>query len=687
MNVAEALQKAVSSLQSGRWSDAETACRSVLRADPSQPDALHLLGIVALQQGEFGKAVELFEKAIERQPGNAALFSNLGEAHRGAGRNERAIAVFEQSIAIDPGRAEAYCGLGNVYSDMQKIDDAIASFERAIEINPNMLVAHYNKGNAHVERGEHDDAIAAYRKALALNPAFVDAGFNLGNSLVVKGELAAAVEVFEAILKKAPHFVKAWLNLGGALRKLGRLEAARQAYSRALELDASLADAHVNLGIIARLQDRWDAARSALTRALEIEPDNPVAHSEMAHVLLVHGETERSISSYRRAIELDPSHAPGYMGLSTALALAGRYPEANEATKTAISLQRVIERPFLGQHPVGRVVILKGIEDGYLTAGYGNQMTFFSGANNIDLHFDQTEFAQFNYFVDGLDSETTGPDFPPADVIFNAISDPDATPISLEIAKRLAEVVDVPVINRPERVATVQRHMNYEAFKGIDDVVFPKTLWREELKADEAALRQLLEDAQISLPVLVRRAGTHTGESLAKADSIDDILRFLDANPKGPYYLADYIEYADDKGYYTKNRVFVVDGEVFPSHLYTFDGWQVSQGTQVFPLMAANPWMMDNAKAFLTDAEAFLGARRYKALHSISDAIGLDYFGIDFSCLPDDRILVFEANPVMRLPPTTDDPFEIRKPCTEAVVRAVTRMLEKRIAQSKERRE
>jgi hypothetical protein len=67
--------------------------------------------------------------------------------------------------------------------------------------------------------------------------------------------------------------------------------------------------------------------------------------------------------------------------------------------------------------------------------------------------------------------------------------------------------------------------------------------------------------------------------------------------------------------------------------------------------MESFSWKLEEEKLFLRDPEAVLGVSGMRALESIGATIDVEYCGIDFSILPDKRILVFEANPTMLVHP------------------------------------
>ena len=73
------LQAALSQHQAGQLAEAEARYRQVLAIDSEQPDALHLLGVLALQGGQADVAVPLIERAVTHRPNAPALPHESGE--------------------------------------------------------------------------------------------------------------------------------------------------------------------------------------------------------------------------------------------------------------------------------------------------------------------------------------------------------------------------------------------------------------------------------------------------------------------------------------------------------------------------------------------------------------------------------------------------------------------------------
>ncbi|MSO93925.1 MAG: tetratricopeptide repeat protein [Rhodospirillales bacterium] len=105
--ITEIVQAGAAHHEAGRLQEAEAVYRKVLEVDPNQPDALNLLGVIALQVGNPAMAVELIGKAVTARPNIADMYNNLGAAHQALGQMEKSIACFTKALDIAPGNATA----------------------------------------------------------------------------------------------------------------------------------------------------------------------------------------------------------------------------------------------------------------------------------------------------------------------------------------------------------------------------------------------------------------------------------------------------------------------------------------------------------------------------------------------------------------------------------------------------
>ena len=263
--------------------EAERLYQRILHADPNQPVALNLLGVLAHQTGRSDAAADLIAKALAINPDYAEAHNNLGNVLRNQGNPYEAVASYRRALALAPDNAKAHYNLGNALRDMGRLEEAVASFHQARLLKPGNAELHNNLGNALNELGKLDEAADHYRQAIAIAPKYAKAHYNLGVVLRDMGKQNKAVASYRRALAIAPDYAEAHGNLGNALRDLGMLDDAVASYRRALAIAPDLAEAHSNLGDVLQNLGKSEEAVASYHKALAIAPDNAETYRHLAH--------------------------------------------------------------------------------------------------------------------------------------------------------------------------------------------------------------------------------------------------------------------------------------------------------------------------------------------------------------------------------------------------------------------
>jgi tetratricopeptide (TPR) repeat protein len=313
--VTRELANALRDHQTGRLAAAARRYQSILAQIPGQADALHLLGVVALQRGRLQQAVELISRAVEANPAVADYHSNLAEACRLHGRLDEAVASGKAALGLRPDFPAAANNLGLALLGQGETDEAIARFAEALRLKPNFAMACNNLGNALRLRGALQDAEAHFRRAVAMDPGLAEAHSNLGQLLLERHQPHESLGYLRAAVGLHPDLAEAHNNLGNALREVGRLAEARQCYGEALRLKPGLAMTHNNMGQALQEENALDQARAWHERALELDPDSARFHTNLASLLAEEEKYGEAAARYRLALSLDPSCAEAHCGL------------------------------------------------------------------------------------------------------------------------------------------------------------------------------------------------------------------------------------------------------------------------------------------------------------------------------------------------------------------------------------
>jgi len=173
-----ALQAAITQHQSGQLSRAKTLYQQILKSDPGQPDALHLLGLIEHQQDQSERALGHVRQAIRARPEDAVFHFNLANMLQDLGQLDDAIGSFRQALALQPDVA-GFIGLGTALRGQNRLDEAIDCYRQAIVRQPDCAEAHYNLANVLLAQNQLDQAVVSYREALRLQPTNDGAYSNL----------------------------------------------------------------------------------------------------------------------------------------------------------------------------------------------------------------------------------------------------------------------------------------------------------------------------------------------------------------------------------------------------------------------------------------------------------------------------------------------------------------------------
>jgi predicted O-linked N-acetylglucosamine transferase (SPINDLY family) len=332
------LQRAIAFQQGGNLAGAEQLYRAILDVEPDQFDALHLLGVVRLQQRRVDEAVGLIQAALRVRPNVVEALSNLAKGLALIGRDGEAVEAFDRALVIRPKDAATLVDRGAVLVRLGRYREALTSYQRAIAINPNNVAAHYQLGRLLQALGRHDGALASFATALAIKPDLPDALDKRGLSLRTLGRLHEALASHDKALSIRPDFADALFNRGDAMLGLKRFEEALTSYDKALAIRPGHADALNNRGIALKELRRLDEALASYDAALRVAPNHAEALANRGVALNLAGREEDALENFDRALAIRPDLADAQYNRATVLKSMKRFDEALSAYDEAQAL-------------------------------------------------------------------------------------------------------------------------------------------------------------------------------------------------------------------------------------------------------------------------------------------------------------------------------------------------------------
>ncbi len=323
---------------------AEEKLLSVLRKEPTSPQARVMLGVIYVKTKRFPLAIEILRSVIAEYPDQFDSLVWLANALKAVGQFDEAVAIAERAIAQNPMDASAQNTLGLCYLSSRRSDLALEAFNRAIVLAPRAGATHHNLGLALRLRDDPYEACQAFQKAIDLDPT------NEGNYL----------QLYRQHLLISAHH-DAILNLEAGFRRI----------PKSIAIQDALAISYCRTN----QKDRGEAMFKSL---MEQKPG--FCHSYSLW-LQEEGRFDESVKLLNHWLEIEPIQGMAYFCLSEAKSF--RFDNGETLIQRG---SEVLARPRL--KPLDRMYLSYALGRAYEDAkAYELAMVQFDQANELAFQF------------------------------------------------------------------------------------------------------------------------------------------------------------------------------------------------------------------------------------------------------------------------------------------------------------
>ena len=249
----ELSQRALTSIESGQYQEAEGLLGRAIESCPIDPEARRNYAEVLLKRNAVDEALSHMEEAIRLTPHDTSLLVRAGEVYLDAGRMAEAEGHANRAINLDGNLADAWALRGRIRLAQGRRREALADLHRAIGYRP--------------EDPRLLREVASVYMALNLP----------GRSLLYLQTLAdthvAGEEPVDLIDRQ-----------GQAYLALGRFQDAATCYRTACLRDPGAAELHYRLAEAELQAGRVDQARTAIATALQLQPNHVAGRQLVARL-------------------------------------------------------------------------------------------------------------------------------------------------------------------------------------------------------------------------------------------------------------------------------------------------------------------------------------------------------------------------------------------------------------------
>ena len=209
LTIEQVLQRGVAAHKEGKLQEAEHFYRSILKSQPSHPDANHNLGILAVSVNKAEAALPLFKAALDANPYKEQFWLSYIDALMKKNQIQDAEVASRKALDLKQDFIKVSLYLSGILLKLGRLEEAEASLRQTISLKPDYAEAHSNLGNTLKELGRLEEAMSSYTKAIELNPNLSGSRKNLAQLLT---SYSPHQKISHPIVKVNQEIKKIYLN-------------------------------------------------------------------------------------------------------------------------------------------------------------------------------------------------------------------------------------------------------------------------------------------------------------------------------------------------------------------------------------------------------------------------------------------------------------------------------------------
>jgi predicted Zn-dependent protease len=206
-------------MEAGRFEEAATIYRELLKALPDEAGLLMNLGMALAMGGRESEALSPLERALALEPDLIPARLFLGSSYLALGQPEKAIEPLKRVVAARPADADSRRMLGQAYAESGRPTDAVTELRRATELAPAVPRGWYALGHAY--NAITQDAMASFNDQPEDSPW---RQLLVADALMADGRLTDAFALYRAVLERLPAMVSIHDSVARIYEKSGHAD-------------------------------------------------------------------------------------------------------------------------------------------------------------------------------------------------------------------------------------------------------------------------------------------------------------------------------------------------------------------------------------------------------------------------------------------------------------------------------
>jgi tetratricopeptide (TPR) repeat protein len=251
-DVRSELRRAQDLETAGRYEQAITVYRTVLKGEPKSLQANVGLGRAYFHSGQYPEATDSFERALQLSPGNAEIVEWLAKSYLRKREPQKVVDLLSHENSIAGHFAWAHLLLAHAFDAQDKLGEARGELQRALGLDPHCRGAHFALGFIAWTTRDLETAEKEFLQELALDSRKDLTFYYLAETMELQGRLDEAEAVLEKMGSEAPETYLHHFAVGKLDERKQNFETAAEEFRAAIRLDPRQSEAHYHLAVVLR---------------------------------------------------------------------------------------------------------------------------------------------------------------------------------------------------------------------------------------------------------------------------------------------------------------------------------------------------------------------------------------------------------------------------------------------------
>lgn len=343
------MQKGYSYLENGKYPEAVSFFKKVLKKHPDNKTAQLCYGRAVGLNGDATQAVAIFTELMEDYPSDFEIRLNYAEALLWNQQFEAAENYYKILSSEDASSFPALLGYANTLSNLKKYPEAQIYVNKALEVlpkNPNAMLSkkYIQLGYADqlTKQQKYDEAIAVLKNNLTLFENDQETLKNLVNTYVTAKEFGPAKKLYYEMATSKKDSIASLNGLSLIAHFENKNKAALKTSETAIQLMDTINDAKLLKQTASRYAQalvwnkKYREAERYINTLVEQYPNENWPLSLRATLSIYKGDFKNTIADYDKILENEVNSFDANLGKASALKAAGRYTEAYAAAEQAL---------------------------------------------------------------------------------------------------------------------------------------------------------------------------------------------------------------------------------------------------------------------------------------------------------------------------------------------------------------